>query len=180
MTATASFSSRERPLLRSRLLPAVLACLLALLSGLPAGAGVPAGLAPDFALKSTAGPNIRLSEYRSDVVALVFVANWCGDCRAGMAQWRQLQENLGSEGLQLLAISFDAEEAGARRLAVDAGGAFPVLLDPHGDAGRLYAIGRLPAIVLVDREGRLRSQYRKGHPPSGKQLHAEIRNLLDE
>ncbi len=34
-------------------------------------------LAPDFALKSATGENLRLSEYRGDVVMINFWATWC-------------------------------------------------------------------------------------------------------
>ncbi len=138
------------------------------------------GPAPDFALKSVAGRNIRLSEYRSEVVALTFVASWCGSCRNDMAELRQLQQSFGPDGLSVIAVSFDKDAAIAAPITVGAGGAFPVLLDPDGEAGRLYAIGRLPALVLVDRGGRLRREYRNGEMASQAELAREIRTLLAE
>ena len=51
-------------------------------------APVLASTAPDFALRSVAGSNHRLSEHRGEVVALIFWASWCGDCRRELERLR--------------------------------------------------------------------------------------------
>jgi len=43
-----------------------------------ASSGMEGEQAPDFALKSSSGENLRLSEYRGDVVMINFWATWCG------------------------------------------------------------------------------------------------------
>ena len=136
--------------------------------------------APDFALKSSTGANLRLSEYRSEVVALAFVASWCGACRDGMPQLRRLQQELAADGLRVLVVDFDTRPEAAAEVAAAAAGAFPVLLDPAGETGRLYDIGRLPTLVLVDRGGQLRGQYRDGQLASQAELTRGLRALLAE
>jgi len=136
--------------------------------------------APDFALKSSTGVNLRLSEYRSEVVALAFVASWCGACRDGMPQLRRLQQELAADGLRVLVVDFDTRPEAAAEVAAAAAGAFPVLLDPAGETGRLYDIGRLPTLVLVDRGGQLRGQYRDGQLASQAELTRGLRALLAE
>ena len=42
-----------------------------------AASGLEGQPAPDFALKSASGQNLRLSEYRGDVVLINFFATWC-------------------------------------------------------------------------------------------------------
>ncbi|MBW7930912.1 MAG: TlpA family protein disulfide reductase [Gammaproteobacteria bacterium] len=181
MTGTQHHSRAFRLAAGRRRLAVSLVAAMACMMGL-AQAADPASpvTAPDFVLKSTAGPNIRLSEYRSEVVALAFVASWCGACRESLPQWQGLQQEFGAEGLRFITVSFDTRPEAAAGMAGSAGGAFPMLLDPAGETGRLYAIGRLPALVLVDREGRLRSQYRDGRLAPGNEIRREIRRLLDE
>lgn len=181
MTGTQHHSRAFRLVAGTCRLAVAFAAAMACMMG-PVQAADPASPAPapDFVLKSTAGPNIRLSEYRSEVVALAFVASWCGACREGLPQWQGLQQEFGAEGLQFITVSFDTRPEAAADMAEAASGAFPVLLDPAGETGRLYAIGRLPALVLVDREGRLRGQYRDGRLAPGSEIRRAIRSLLDE
>ena len=71
--------------------------------------------APDFVLKSVAGQNTRLSEFRGEVVMLTFGATWCGDCRAQLdAASREMQTRYRDAGVELLAVSLDqtAKQAG--------------------------------------------------------------------
>ena len=85
--------------------------------------------APDFALASTAGTNYRLSEYRGEVVALVFWASWCGDCRAELERFERLRRTYGSVGLTVLGVNLDTEPGRATALAGAAGIGYPVLID---------------------------------------------------
>src|SRR4030095_13410186 len=69
------------------------------LAALALAAGAAEGpAAPDFALASTSGSNYRLSEYRGEVVALVFWASWCGDCRRELERFERLRRTYGNVG----------------------------------------------------------------------------------
>ena len=72
--------------------------------------------APDFVLKSVSGKNLRLSEYRGEVVMLSFWATWCGDCRAQLDELGEMRDRYQDAGVELLAVSLDqnARQAGER------------------------------------------------------------------
>lgn len=113
-------------------------------------------LAPDFVLKSTAGPNLRLSEYRGEIVMLAFWASWCGECRSQLQSFEELHQSYGKSGLELLSISLDSNMSQAESTAASLNVSFPVLFDARGEVGELYEVDDLPLVVFVDREGRLR------------------------
>ena len=125
------------------------ACLSA-----PAGTVEPGVAAPDFALKSLDGRNLRLSEYRGRVVVLSFWASWCGRCREQLPELAALRQRYQDAGLQVLAIGLDEDAQSARSASRNV--EFPVLLDTGKHVAREYDPGKLPLTVLIDRHGQIR------------------------
>jgi peroxiredoxin len=150
-----------------------------------AGAAVPladlAGReAPDFALKSAAGENLRLSEYRGDVVMLNFWATWCGPCRQEMPLLDEMFQRYRKVGFTLLGINIDEDTRRAREMAETLGVSFPVLFDLDKSVSRLYAIDAMPVTLLIDRQGVVRHVH-YGYKPGYEQAYVdEIRSLLRE
>jgi thiol-disulfide isomerase/thioredoxin len=136
--------------------------------------------APDFALRALAGGNYRLSEYRGEVVAVVFWATWCGNCRAALETAERLQATYGGSGLRILSINLDERPEVARELAAAAGITFPVLLDTDKSVAKAFRADRLPLAVLIDRGGAVRSLNGLTDSRAERRLVDDIRALLDE
>lgn len=136
---------------------AALAGLLAVAGAVSAATQLVGAEAPDFVLKSVQGRNLRLSEYRGEVVMLSFWATWCGDCRAQLEKLGEMHDRYADAGLELLAVSLDQS---ARQVnAATAAAAYPVLHDASGEVGRLYDVAQMPVMVLIDRGGVVREVY---------------------
>jgi len=153
------------------------AWLLAIAPGVLAAEGASA---PDFALASTAGSNYRLSEYRGEVVALVFWASWCGDCRRELERFERLRRTYGGVGLVVLGVNLDKEPAQAAALAGAAGIGYPVLIDAGKDVSREYRADDLPLIVLIDRNGTVRARHTALDERDEQGLLVDLRDLIDE
>jgi peroxiredoxin len=136
--------------------------------------------APDFALASTAGANYRLSEYRGEVVALVFWASWCGDCRRELERFERLRRTYGSVGLTVLGVNLDKEPQQAAAIAGAAGIGYPVLIDTGKDVSRTYHADDLPLIVLIDRHGEIRARHEALDERDERGLLVDLRDLIDE
>lgn len=143
-------------------------------------APVMAATAPDFALRSVAGTNHRLSEHRGEVVALLFWASWCGDCRRELERFERLRATYAPAGLVVLAVSLDEEPARAATLAAAAGVDYPVLLDSGKKVSRTYQADRLPLILLIDRNGVIRARHDALDEREERGLLVQLRDLIDE
>ena len=86
-------------------------------------------VAPDFALKSSTGDNMRLSEYRGDVVMINFWATWCGPCRQEMPLLDELYSRYNRVGFNLLGVNIDDDSRRAMQMVEELGVNFPVLFD---------------------------------------------------
>ncbi|HVY64712.1 MAG TPA: TlpA disulfide reductase family protein [Gammaproteobacteria bacterium] len=169
--------NRPQAAVRSRL---ALAALLAVASAVPAATGLRGSAAPDFVLKSLTGQNLRLSEYRGQIVMLAFWATWCGDCRAQLEQLGEMYDRYQEAGVELLAVSLDQNRKQAEAMTGRLGAKYPVLNDSAGDVGKLYAVDRMPVMVLIDRGGVVREVFEGFRRGSEQQYLDRVQALLRE
>ncbi len=136
--------------------------------------------APDFVLKSSTGENLRLSEYRGDVVMINFWATWCGPCRQEMPLLDDLYARYGRVGFSLLGVNIDDDARRAMQMIDELGVNFPVLFDDTKEVSRLYQVEAMPVTVLVDRSGTVRHVHHGYKPGYEEKYLTEIRSLLRE
>ena len=157
---------------------AALIALLAATSTVSAATQLKGTEAPDFVLKSSSGKNLRLSEYRGEVVMLSFWATWCGDCRAQLAELGAMRERYQDAGVELLAVSLDQSSRQASEMT--AGASYPVLHDAAGEVGRLYDVTKMPVMVLIDRGGVVREVFEGFRRGNEEQYLERVQALLRE
>jgi peroxiredoxin len=163
---------------RARWSGVALAGLLAVAGAASAATQLVGAEAPDFVLKSVSGKNLRLSEYRGEVVMLSFWATWCGDCRAQLEALGAMRDRYQDAGIELLAVSLDQSARQAGEVTADA--SFPVLHDPAGEVGRLYDVSKMPVMVLIDRGGVVREVFEGFRRGNGEQYLEHVQALLRE
>ena len=143
-------------------------------------AGIEKTSAPDFTLKSTDGNNLRLSEFRGEVVLINFWASWCGPCRQEMSILSELHDRYKSLGFTVLGINVEEDSTDARRLLGKMPVSFPVLLDTTSRVSRQYDVVAMPSTVLVDRNGNMRYLHKGYKPGLEEEYLRQVRELIRE
>lgn len=137
-------------------------------------------IAPGFTLKSDSNKNLKLNDYRGQVVMINFWATWCSPCRQEIPHLNRLHERYHKAGFALLGINIDDQPRIAREMMQKLSVAFPVLFDTDKRVSRLYDVGAMPSSLLIDRDGRIRYihlGYRTGYEI---QYDNQIRELLKQ
>jgi peroxiredoxin len=136
--------------------------------------------APDFVLKSLDGTNLRLSEFRGQVVLVNFWARWANDSRREMPALSKINNTYERAGLIVLGVSIDDDLRRAREFADSMKVSYPVMFDTGEGVGRDYELGKLPMTILVDRSGVVRYAY-LGYKRGDDRVYLDhIRELLRE
>jgi peroxiredoxin len=138
------------------------------------------GPAPDFTLKSITGENLKLSEYRGEVVMINFWASWCAPCRQEMPLLDSLYQKYKDLGFTLLGINLDEKSAQAEKLLKEIPVNFPILLDPKSEISRLYKVSAMPTTILVDRDGNMRFLHKGYMPGYEEDYEKQIKTLVME
>ena len=112
--------------------------------------------APDFVLKTTDGRNLRMSEFRGQVVMVNFWARWAGDSRQEMPALDRINTTYSRAGLVVLGVSVDEDLDRAREFAAAMKVSYPMMFDTGSNIGRDYLLQKMPMTILVDRAGVVR------------------------
>jgi peroxiredoxin len=145
-----------------------------------ASSGLTGQPAPDFALKSATGENLRLSEYRGEVVMINFWATWCGPCRQEMPLLDDLHKRYSRVGFRLLGVNIDDDARRAMQMVEELGVSFPVLFDDTKAVSKLYQVEAMPVTILLDRAGTVRYIHH-GYKPGYEEFYlTQVRSLLRE
>ena len=115
----------------------------------------PGTRAPDYrAVNVVTGDSVSMRDFRGDVVLLNLWATWCPPCEQEMPSIERLHEEMGPQGLKVVAISIDQLDSDVvRKWAEQRGLTFTVLHDGSGRIQQVYQTTGMPESFVVDRNG---------------------------
>lgn len=158
-------------------------------SGFLASAGLPTAAsgmggsavgapAPDFNLPGLDNLPIDLKSLVGKLIYLDFWASWCGPCRLSFPWMNELHDQLGDQGLHILAVNVDAKRSDAIRFLAEARPTFQVAFDPAGLTPRAYNVRAMPTSVIIDRRGVIAASHAGFSTSNAALVRREIERLL--
>jgi peroxiredoxin len=159
----------------------VLWILIALcaLSTLPALAAIKAGQkAPAVSLKRLDGKSVSLSSFKGKTVLLDFGMASCPPCEAAAPHLQRLQTKYSASGLRIVSAMVASDAKAIKAFIKRHKVTYLIATDPGEKAAGRYNVRAHPTLVLIGRNGTIRSiqeGYVKGDE---KELEAAIRKAL--
>jgi peroxiredoxin len=106
-----------------------------------------------------AGRSLTLSQFRGKTVVLKFWATWCPPCVEEMPSLVQMQQKLGSNGVEVVAVSIDDDEQAYRQFLKDHKVTLTTIRDPQKASANLYGTSKWPETYIIDRDGIVRRKF---------------------
>jgi thiol-disulfide isomerase/thioredoxin len=112
---------------------------------------------PDFALATPEGPLRKLSSFQHPSLIVNFWATWCAPCRREIPLLRQLRNERGERGVEVLGIAVDFRED-VLKYAAKIGLDYPLLIGEEDGLAAADAFGIdpvFPFTVFADAKRRI-------------------------
>ncbi|MHB1295288.1 MAG: TlpA family protein disulfide reductase [Anaerolineae bacterium] len=112
-----------------------------------------------FTLVDLKGNSVSLSDLRGKVVMVNFWASWCSPCQQEIPHMVRVYDELKDDGLVILAVNLQEDEASVHSFVEQQGMRFPVLLDPSGSVAGSYFVRAIPTSLFLDENGVIQVVY---------------------
>lgn len=143
----------------------------------------PGQMAPEIALESIDGDEIRLSAYRGRVVWLVIWKVGCPPCRLEMPALEELYGECADNGFVVLGVNFVDDKKIARDFLNERKITFPNIVDSSPTAMNVvlgeYSGDVTPSNFIIDTDGRIVDRWH-GHDKDDRRGFEITRQLLDD
>jgi peroxiredoxin len=134
--------------------------------------------APEFTMENLEGAQVRLSDYRGQVVLLDFWATWCNPCIIELPNVLQTYREYKEKGFRIIGLSLDENRGQLADFVKGRKVPWPQLFDGKGwkmEIAQLYRVSAIPATFLLDRSGTIRYKNVRG-----PELARRVEELLAE
>lgn len=140
---------------------------------------------PSVILKDIDGKSVDTAKLTNDGKPFIisFFATWCKPCNRELKAISEVYADWQDEtGVRVVAISIDqAQNINKVKPLVDTNGwEYQVLLDPNSDFKRAMGVNMIPAVFVIDGNGKIadtRSGYTEG---SEEHLIEKVRELINK
>ncbi len=135
--------------------------------------------APAFAARNLKGHRVQLADHKGKVILLNMWATWCGPCRVEMPGMENLYRRYRSQGLEILAVSFDKGSSDkVQKFADEYRLSFPILLDSDGEVESQYHTLTIPTTFVIDKKGMVVAEVEGAKHWESKETFEAIEYLL--
>jgi len=133
--------------------------------------------APDFKLEGKQ-KQVKLSDYRGQIVYLDFWASWCQPCRKSFTWMNKMQSLYGKEGFKVIAINLDESRQKADKFLEQIPANFDIAFDPRGNTAKTYNVKAMPSSYLIDKHGNVIHANLGFRGNDEEKLELKIRDLI--
>lgn len=135
---------------------------------------------PEFSRKNAQGKEVSLSSLKGKVVLLDFWATYCKPCKAELPILDKWQSAYQKQGLSVLSINVDPETEDALEFLRKSPVKFEVLFDPDDTLRETFGNPEMPALFLIDRQGKLRVLHKGALAEDDAAFLRDLEKLLKE